>query len=208
MPRPTYKRQEEIKSAILDYLREDDGREKTWKELKEMARADKMSPTTLNRYLKDFQLKGLITRSADANTRPATITYSFLGLHPIQAAYTPYDVDSNLIGSRLQWKLWMEELDEKLNIKNRERAMKILADHFTKRLQKWSVEIAHINKEALRYDDPQQAKEAVHGQVDAVLGDIGKEAYILIRNRDIAEKAIDLATRKVLRVDPKKISFA
>lgn len=75
MPARSYKERDEIKTKIISYLREPSEPPKSWKELKKKARSDKISPTTLSRYLKEFERLGLVRRSVDPKSYPPRVLY-------------------------------------------------------------------------------------------------------------------------------------
>jgi DNA-binding HxlR family transcriptional regulator len=75
MPARSYKERAEIERRILGYLEELEGTPKTWKELRAKARNDKISPTTLSRYLKHFEQTRLVKREVDPNHRPPRTLY-------------------------------------------------------------------------------------------------------------------------------------
>jgi hypothetical protein len=74
MVHPTYKKQDEITNKIRSYLRPP-GSRRSWAQLLKTANKDRISKTTLSRYLKTFEKQGLVVRDVRAESRPPAVFY-------------------------------------------------------------------------------------------------------------------------------------
>jgi hypothetical protein len=171
MVHPTYKKQNEITKKIRSYLGPAGESGKTWAQLFKKATADRISKTTLSRYLKNFEKQGVVIREVRPESRPPIVLYRLNQPRPISGRKV------NLEQQLLVYEKYASE--------GQHGAM----GYYDKFI--WILfDMIAIHVWASRFRNPKIAAEWIRAMTETTLAeryDLGQEVPVLMKHRGIVQ---------------------
>jgi len=194
MVHPTYRKQEEIERTIVTYLRRSEGKKKTWTELAEMARKDRISKATLSRYLKEFERKYWVKRIVDEGARPPRVLYQMQNAADPMPRLRRTLTWLKSFGSEGGWR------DRKLSNPDRSKAASFLAEYLSSWFDIVLRSLANLYVCAAKSppDGPRTQLKAFAARLELVFEELSLnqvEPY-LVKHRDIVQKAVERTLRR------------